>query len=289
MRVTSSIDRGYPRGMFFAVCLAFLFGLPISSAGAEDHAAPLDSPLVHHYFSKEKHKHDAEWTYTGMLGPKFWGTLSPKYRLAKGGRQQSPINIETENAIAEPLPPLMFNYRKERISAMNNGHSIQHNQQPGSFLNVGDQVYALEQFHVHVPSEHTIDGYNTDAEIHFVHKSASGKVAVVAVMVYADSGNLVNVPVYLHDELPQQVGERVVADHMDRNFIDLLPKEHSYYTYMGSFTTPPCTESIRWFVMKRPISIKPDVFAKFKRIIGGNNRPVQKLNGRQVSLRTGMN
>ena len=82
---------------------------------------------------------------------------------------------------------------------------------------------------------------------------------MVAVMVYADSGNLVNVPVYLHDELPQQVGERVVADHAERNFTELLPKEHSYYTYMGSFTTPPCTESIRWFVMKTPISIKPEV------------------------------
>ena len=287
MKLISNMDRSRARSIFSVICIVILFFSPMSSAGAGDHDPALDSPLVHHYFSKGTHKHDAEWGYTGMLGPKFWGTLNPKYRLAKDGRQQSPIDIQTENATAESLPPLMFNYRKERISAINNGHSIQHNEQPGSFLKVGDQAYALEQFHVHVPSEHTIDGYHTDMEIHFVHKSSSGKVVVVAVMVYADPNNPVKVPIY--QELPQQIGERVVADHASRNPIDLLPKDHSYFSYMGSFTTPPCTESIRWFVMKTPISIEPEAFAEFKRIIGGNNRPVQKLFGRQVSLEVGMN
>ena len=287
MKLISNVDRGRSRGIFFAVGIAVLFSSPMSSAVAEDNGPALDSPLVHHYFSKGTHKHDAEWNYTGKLGPKFWGTLSPKYRLAKDGRQQSPIDIQTENAIPEPLLPLSFKYRKERFSAINNGHSIQHNEQPGSFLNVGDQAYSLEQFHVHVPSEHKIDGYHTDMEIHFVHKSTSGRAAVVAVMVYADSNNAVNIPTY--QELPSQVGERVVGDNIYRNPIDLLPKDHSYFEYMGSFTTPPCTEGIRWFVMKTPISIKPEAFAEIKRIIGGNNRPVQKIFGRQVSLAEGMN
>jgi len=270
---------------FFMVSFAILIYWPISGAVAGDKESESGSPLVHHYFSKGPHKHDAEWGYTGKQGPQFWGTLSPKYHLAKDGKQQSPIDIQTKDAITESLPPLTFKYRKERVSAVNNGHSIQHNEQPGSFLHVGDHRYSLEQYHVHVPSEHTIDGKHADMEMHFVHKSSSGKVAVVAVMVNADSKNPVDLPAY--KELPTQKGERVVADQVSRNAIDFIPKDHSYLRYMGSFTTPPCTEGIRWFMMKTPISITPAVLAEVKGIIGGNNRPVQKLNDRQVFVTAG--
>ena len=270
---------------FFMVSVAILIYWPISGALAGDKESESGSPLVHHYFSKGPHKHDAEWGYTGKKGPQFWGTLSPKYHLAKDGQQQSPIDIQTKDAIAESLPPLKFNYHKERISAINNGHSIQHNEELKSFLHVGDQVYSLEQFHVHVPSEHTIDGKHADMEIHLVHKSSSGKVAVVAVMAYADSKDPIDVLIY--KELPKQVGESVVADQATRNPVDFIPKANSYFRYMGSFTTPPCPEGIRWIMMKTPISITPAVLAEFKEIIGGNNRPVQKLNDRQVFVTAG--
>lgn len=285
MKLISHGDRGRLRCLFFAVGFTFLVCWPMSSAVADDKESEPGSPLVHYYFSKGVHKHDAEWGYTGKQGPQFWGTLSPEYHLAKDGRQQSPVDIQSKDAIAESLPPLKFNYRKDRISAINNGHCIQHNQQPGSFIHVGDHSYSLEQFHVHVPSEHTIDGKHADMEIHFVHKSSSGKAAVVAVMAYADSKDPVDVPMY--KVLPKQVGETGVADHAFRNPMDLLPKEHSYFRYMGSFTTPPCTEGIQWIMMKTPISITPDVLAEFKGIIGGNNRPVQMLNDRQVFVTEG--
>ena len=280
MNLTSVNDRARWRYFSFAVGFAFLVFLPMSGAIASDKESESDSPLVHYYFSKGAHKHEAEWGYTGKQGPQFWGTLSPKYHLAKDGTQQSPIDIQMKDAIAESLPPLKFDYRKERISAINNGHSIQHNEQPGSFLHVGEDRYSLEQYHVHVPSEHTIDGKHADMEIHFVHKSSSGKIAVVAVMAYADSKNPVNAPLY--KELPKQVGESAVADQASRNPVDFIPKDHSYLRYMGSFTTPPCTEGIRWIMMKTPISIMPEVLDEVKGIIGGNNRPVQQLHDREV-------
>lgn len=267
-------------GLAFAAGFAFLICWPLSGAIAADKELEADSPLVHYYFSKSGKKHDAEWGYTGKQGPEYWGTLSPKYRLAKNGKQQSPIDIATKATVNKSLPPLKFNYREENVSAINNGHSIQHNEQPGSFLHVGEKVYSLEQFHVHVPSEHTIDGQHADAEIHFVHKSSSGQVAVVAVMVHADSKNPVKTPLY--KVLPKQVGESVIADQVSRDPMDLIPKDRSYLQYMGSFTTPPCTEGIYWIVMKTPISTTPAVVAKFKEVIGGNNRPVQMLNGRNV-------
>ena len=280
MKLIAQGDQSCFRGLSFAAGFAFLICWPLSGAIAADKELEPDSPLVHYYFSKGKHQHAAEWGYTGKQGPQYWGDLSTKYHLAKDGKQQSPIDIKTKTTVTQSLPPLKFNYRKERISAINNGHSIQHNEQPGSFLHVGDDTYSLEQFHVHVPSEHTIDGKHADVELHFVHKSSSGQVAVVAVMVHADSKDPVNTPLY--KIIPQQAGESVEVDQVTRDPMDLIPKDHSYLRYMGSFTTPPCTEGIHWIVMKTPISTTPAVVEKFKEVIGGNNRPVQMLNGRKV-------
>ena len=285
MKRISYADRSHLRYLSFAVGFAFLICWPMSGAGAGEKELEPGSPLLHYYFSKGKHKHDAVWGYTGNQGPEYWGTLSPTYHLAKDGKQQSPIDIATKDTVNKSLPPLKFNYREENVSAINNGHSIQHNEESGSFLHVGEKVYSLEQYHIHVPSEHTIDGIHADAELHFVHKSSSGKVAVVAVMVQADSKDPVNTPLY--KVLPQQAGESVEVDQITRDPMDLIPKDRSYLQYMGSFTTPPCTEGIHWIVMKTPISTTPAVVTKFNEVIGGNNRPVQILNGRKVFVTAG--
>ncbi len=280
MKRSSRGNQWGPRCFGLTATLIILCCLPVTGAWAGGNTIEPDSPLVHFYFSKGKHQHAAEWGYIGQQGPEHWGTLDPKYHLAKDGQQQSPIDIPGKQAKPESLPSLRFEYQKERISAVNNGHSIQHNEQPGSFLHVGDQVFSLEQFHVHIPSEHTIDGKHSDAEIHFVHKSASGKVLVVGVMVEAGSGNPVNTP--LAKIIPEHAGESVAVDYVTRDPMELIPNDHSYWRYMGSFTTPPCTEGIHWIVMKTPISTTNEVIEKFRKIIGGNNRPVQNLNDRHV-------
>jgi carbonic anhydrase len=123
-----------------------------------------DRPVIHHYFSKTPPQHAASWGYAGLKGPAHWGTLDPSYRLASDGRHQSPVNINSKQAPVAELPELKFDYRRENITVLNNGHTIQHNESPGSFLYVGDQRFALEQFHMHAPSEHTVDGKHFDIE-----------------------------------------------------------------------------------------------------------------------------
>lgn len=44
----------------------------------------------------------------------------------------------------------------------------------------------------------------------------------------------------------------------------LLPKNKSYWTYLGSLTTPPCTESVTWIVFKEPIEVSPEQLDKFR-------------------------
>lgn len=255
------------------------FGLTVAVTLLGQSLMAQDRPVAHHYFSKIPHEHAAKWGYSGDAGPKFWGQLDPSYRLASSGKQQSPIDINTKKTPAAELPELKFDYRRERIAALNNGHTIQHNEAPGSFLHVGDEKYSLEQFHVHAPSEHTLDGKHFELEIHFVHKSKSGQVAVVAVLVQGDEKAELYLP--LANDLPKKPGE-VVEVEATHNPSDFLPRSREYFNYSGSFTTPPCTEQIRWIVMKQPVGAPQKDIERFATILKANNRPVQKLNDRVV-------
>lgn len=186
------------------------FGLTVAVTLLGQSLIAQDRPVAHHYFSKTPHEHAAKWGYSGDAGPAFWGQLDPSYRLASSGKQQSPIDINSTKAAPAELPELKFDYRRERIAALNNGHTIQHSEAPGSFLHVGGEKYSLEQFHVHAPSEHTIDGKHFELEIHFVHKSKSGQVAVVAVLVQGDEKTELYLP--LANDLPKKPGEVVEVE-----------------------------------------------------------------------------
>ena len=208
------------------------------------------------------------------------GELSPSYRTAAVGRRQSPIDLASRAAEAMPLPPLEFDYRAENIVDLNDGHTIAHGSEgSGSTLHVGDRINRLAQFHMHVPSEHTLDGRHADMEIHFVHRSGHGEVCVVAVLADAGTHDLAHVPVY---ELPTHAGELIVADAEQFNPIDYLPKDRSYFAYEGSFTTPPCNEGVRWIVMRTPIAVPVELIDQYREALGRNNRPVQPTNGRRI-------
>jgi carbonic anhydrase/phosphoserine phosphatase len=236
------------------------------------------TPVAHHYFMKVPHQHTAAWSYSGATGPKNWGNLDPAYHAADGERQ-SPIDINTDEAVLASLPDLTFQYRTEQISAINNGHTIQHDETPGSFLVVGGKGYTLEQFHMHAPSEHTINGRHYPLEMHFVHKAEDDQVLVVAVLVGEDEAGNLSFPLY--KELPATAGEKVTVDRV-RNPAEFLPARRDYFAYTGSFTTPPCTEGVRWVVMRHPVGAPSRAIERFAAILNANNRPVQKLNERLV-------
>lgn len=139
--------------------------------------------------------------------------------------------------------------------------------------------FELLQFHFHAPSEHTIAGKQAAAEMHFVHKSANGELAVVGVLIETGGHNPKFEPVWQH--LPdatgpaQKVGTTVDAD-------DLLPADPRTYRYSGSLTTPPGTEGVRWHLMVEPVQMSAQQLAAFTKIHSGNNRPVQGLNRRKI-------
>jgi carbonic anhydrase len=223
--------------------------------------------------------HGAHWGYKGDTGPEHWGDLAPEFVMCKVGKNQSPINLRTTDAYETALPPLIFGYRAATRDEVNNGHSIQVNVRPGSFLQIDGKRFELKQFHFHTPSENTIDGKYFPMEAHFVHVDEAGDIAVVAVMFQYGEENKALAKFW--NSMPLHAGDHHDIMMPAETFAALLPKKRDYYRFNGSLTTPPCSEGVRWFVLKKPLQISKAQAERFEEVMGGpNNRPVQPFNAR---------
>ena len=221
-----------------------------------------------------------QWSYAGATGPAKWGALEKGFAECKLGQVQSPIDIPDASARKGDLSSMLFNYKPSPLNIIDNGHTIQVNYAPGSFVTVEGKRYELVQFHFHKPSEEKIDGKSYDMVAHLVHQGPGGKVAVVAVLL--DAGKENRLIKTLWDNLPKERGKENVVDAVKINAVDLLPQSKGYYTFAGSLTTPPCSEEVTWFVMKTPVQVSADEIARFARSYPMNARPVQPLNGRDI-------
>lgn len=218
------------------------------------------------------------WGYAGHEGPQHWDELNKEYSACKLGREQSPINISA--AVKADLPAIHFAYRPSGLRIVNNGHTIQVNYNKGSAIHVGDKRYDLVQFHFHTPSEERINGKGYDMVWHLVHKDDAGKLGVVAVLVKEGKANDVIGAVAAN--LPGEPNQEQEAKGVTVNAARLLPATRGYYHFMGSLTTPPCSEGVSWYVLKEPIEASKEQIARFKTLFGHNARPLQPRNARAV-------
>jgi carbonic anhydrase len=135
------------------------------------------------------------------------------------------------------------------------------------------------QFHFHKPSEERINGRNFDMVIHLVHKDAEGHLAVVAVLLQRGETQPQIQSVW--NALPLERGSSLDSP-VPIDLPALLPKDPHYLTYMGSLTTPPCTEGVLWLVMKQPVTVSQTQIDIFARLYPMNARPVQSADGRLI-------
>ncbi len=222
------------------------------------------------------------WGYEAENGPDVWAQLSPEYRLCCAGIHQSPIDIV--NPTPAELSPITFNYCSTSLNIHNTGNTIEVAYQEGSWIEVDGTKYHLLQFHFHAPSEHTVIGNLYDMEMHLVHRSEDGALAVIGVLIKSGSVNTAFNTFWHH--LPSVSGESAQVNDIVLNAADLLPSTKHTYRYEGSLTTPPCSEGVKWFVLTTPIEMSHSQIAAFKAILYGNNRPVQPLNGRKLLVDT---
>jgi len=224
--------------------------------------------------SKEKGK--THWGYIGKEGPDYWGNLSSDFSACQAGTNQSPVNLES--AVDADLPALKINYKDSPLRIINNGHTVQVNYQPGSFLSLDDEPYELLQFHFHNPSEHKLEGEALPMELHLVHKNKKGSFAVIGIFLKEGQANQALQKVW--KAMPMKEGREKAISNVNINASDLLPEDQDYYRYNGSLTTPPCSETVNWIVLKEPVEISSSQLKKFAKVFPMNARPVQLVKRR---------
>jgi carbonic anhydrase len=228
--------------------------------------------------AKKEEGHKPHWTYEGKEGPENWGKLNPDFATCDAGRNQSPINIES--TMQASLKPLKLIQRYPAKDIVNNGHTVQANFKEGNMLILDGSAFLMKQVHFHAPSENQINGKSYPLEAHFVHADSKGNLAVIGVMFKEGKANPALESLWL--QMPHEVGDPV--DMKSRVLAsEFMPSNRSYYRFSGSLTTPPCSEGVRWIVMKNPITASKEQIAMFEKTVKHhNNRPVQPLNGRLV-------
>ncbi|NNJ87977.1 MAG: carbonic anhydrase family protein [Eudoraea sp.] len=230
-----------------------------------------------------KHQKNAEshWNYEGETGPEHWAMIEENSEC--DGLAQSPVNI--------------VNYEREKIGGalqifyadsthifdvVNNGHTIQYNFAAGDYIEIDRNRYDLKQFHFHEPAEHLIEGIRYPLVIHLVHKNSAGEYAVLAIMAKEEKSSE---PFdFLESYLPIEHGDTILVDlAFDMNLN--LPASRAYFSYTGSLTTPPCTENVKWFIFKEPITVSLEQVEALRTLMPLNNyRNEQARNNRVILL-----
>ena len=226
--------------------------------------------------SATREKSKTHWGYIGKEGPENWSNISPDFYACQSGKTQSPINLES--AVDADLPPLKTNYKNTPLRIINNGHTIKVNYQPGSVLMLDNEPYELLQFHFHHPSEHEVEGESLPMELHLVHKSKKGSLAVVGVFLKEGKANPTLQKIW--QAMPMKESSEITVSNVKINASDLLPEDQDYYRYFGSLTTPPCSETVNWIVLKEPVEVSTQEVQKFAKVFPMNARPVQVVKRR---------
>jgi len=246
----------------------------------------------------------SHWGYDDIAN---WNHIAP----ACAGQAQSPINIRYADVVLPTTREFIWDLVDYTAlpsrTVVNHGHNVE---VPGGFgvFKLPDGNYQALQFHVHFPSEHQIDGKHAAGEIHIVHQreGANGTdgLAVIGILLEIPTNNTIieEDPIkaarqtlsrqqelgFLQNlgflgQLPQEDEVRHVNDTVDLN--DFFPElMGEFFHYKGSLTTPPCSETVHWYVLQQPAAVTSEMVSTFKNLFPSpaNDRPVQPLNGRQV-------
>lgn len=226
------------------------------------------------YGKDHGHEKAAHWTYAGEKSVFNWGDEEAN-ELCKIGKEQSPIDLPKE-ATKKSTDTYAFNYTETEFSGENNGHAIEYKPkgENKNTLTLNGEVYTLVQFHFHNPSEHAKGGVLYPMEVHFVHKTKDGKIAVVGALIEVS-----DTPT-LKGFWPETISKH--ENEMKLNISSIINGGGKHYT--GSLTTPPCTEKIEWLVLDKAQTVTQEEANNYRKLLGSEtNRPVQPTNGREIT------
>ncbi|KAJ9559006.1 hypothetical protein OSB04_013620 [Centaurea solstitialis] len=222
-------------------------------------------------------------------GPNHWSEIHPNWCMCNHGDMQSPIDISNERVqTTSRLGKIDRDYKPANATLENSGHDMKLRWSEGAgHIHINGTDYQLNQFHWHTPTEHTINGKRFNLELHLVHQSTDGKVAVVGIMykIGRPDSLLSMLKPYLKALASTKDVETSVGIINPR---DIKIGSRKYYRYIGSLTTPPCDENVIWTIVKKVRTVSREQVNMIREAIHDdakvNARPTQPLNNRRVKL-----
>jgi len=245
------------------------------------------------------------WSYRNVRN---WHLIDPNFSICKHGRNQSPIDIQTEldsrpfigheptdhSKSAELVLTLedinsrtFDSFRAQRVEHLSSSDlSYEHFHSSNTAQIVYNTVthlklphdgrkYKLLQSHYHAPSDHSFDGHLADAELHLVHQAENGQLAVIGVLLNGQPDAEVDLDpkISIHDFILQRA----------------YTQKDEYFIYKGSLTTPPCTENVTFLLSAKILNVPQSWLNKFIKTTNeqeqlATHRPIQERNGRIVSV-----
>ncbi len=214
---------------------------------------------------------EKDWSFGDGVTPERWSTINSAYALCDAGLNQSPIDLGQANARGNV--ELSGNYGEANGTLKLGKQKVQVDFLEGMGMTSGGKPFGLVQVHFHTPSENAIDGKRFPLVAHFVHATAAGELGVLGVMFSEGAANPALQEIV--DSLGQGAGASVALD-----VAEMIPGDLSVYRYMGSLTTPPCSEGVNWHVAKEVLTASPSQIAAFEKALGPSARSLQPLGSR---------
>ncbi|XP_063070984.1 receptor-type tyrosine-protein phosphatase gamma [Engraulis encrasicolus] len=302
--------------LFWADCHpALAAGQLGSSPGGEHGSADAAAAITRHRRGAE----EPYWAYSGTYGPDGgWTAAYPECKE----KNQSPVNVQDadtrESMEYQELTLDGFETESSNKTSMKNtgktvavllkdDYYVRGAGLPGRFK--AEKVeFHWGQSNGSEGSEHSINGrrfpvemqiymYNSD-DFDSLNTAIREKRVIAAMAVFFQVGLKDNPAVD-----PIIHGLRGVVHHEKETFLepfilrDLLPSSlGSYYRYIGSLTTPPCSKVVEWIIFSRPVYVSYKQLEAFYSIftteqqdhvksveyLRNNFRPIQSLDGREI-------